>query len=108
MLRNLIDNAAIFAGLAASSEHPAKVWVSVRTAQGHVEVRVEDNGPGIEEKDLPHVFDRFFTTRGRESGSGLGLALAQAVVQAHQGSISVSSETGNGAKFTLTLPTACH
>jgi signal transduction histidine kinase len=108
VLRNLIDNAAIFAGLAASSEHPAKVWVSVRTAQGHVEVRVEDNGPGIEEKDLPHVFDRFFTTRGRESGSGLGLALAQAVVQAHQGSISVSSETGNGAKFTLTLPTACH
>jgi len=52
------------------------------------------------------VFERFFTTRGRERGSGLGLALVKAIVEAHQGRVRVASEPGTETTFTIELPTA--
>lgn len=69
---------------------------------------VADSGPGIAPQHLPHVFERFYradTSRSRVAGgAGLGLAIAKAIVDAHHGSITVQSEPGRGATFTVRLP----
>jgi two-component system sensor histidine kinase MprB len=68
-------------------------------------VRVRDHGTGIDEADLPHVFDRFFrgaNTRGQQ-GSGLGLAIVRQVAQQHGGSVSASNAVDGGAIFSIHL-----
>jgi signal transduction histidine kinase len=71
---------------------------------------VTDTGIGIAEAELPNIFERFYRTdkaRSRESGgAGLGLAIAKWIVEAHRGSISVSSTAGSGSSFILRLPMA--
>jgi two-component system, OmpR family, sensor kinase len=73
-------------------------------------IRVEDSGPGIARRDLPHVFERFY--RGEQArdraagGSGLGLAIVKSIVEAHQGTVEAESEPGRGATFTAWLPLA--
>ena len=77
-------------------------------AAGTVDVDVADNGKGIAEKDLPHLFERFYrsdVSRSRASGgSGLGLSIVKGLVEAHGGTISVSSVEGEGTVFTVSLP----
>jgi signal transduction histidine kinase len=69
---------------------------------------IEDNGIGIAEADLPHIFDRFYrahSDRSRKTGgTGLGLAIAIAIAKSHQGSIQVESKLGKGSIFTISLP----
>jgi len=73
-----------------------------------VQLSVQDNGPGISEVHLPHVFDRFYrsdSSRTRKyGGSGLGLAITKSIVDAHGGSISVASKEGEGSTFNVWLP----
>jgi signal transduction histidine kinase len=69
-------------------------------------VVVQDDGEGIDERDLTHVFDPFFTTKGVGEGTGLGLSVSYGIVQDHAGSIEVSSTKGKGACFTVLLPLA--
>jgi signal transduction histidine kinase len=69
-------------------------------------VTVQDDGEGIDERDLAHVFDPFFTTKGVGEGTGLGLSVSYGIVQDHAGSIEVSSIKGEGASFTVLLPLA--
>jgi heavy metal sensor kinase len=94
---------------------PAGSTVRIRVSQqnGDGVVEVCDAGPGIPEAALPHLFDRFFRvdrarTRlaDRGQGLGLGLAITQAVVQAHGGEVRVENLSGAGAKFTISLPVA--
>jgi signal transduction histidine kinase len=66
-----------------------------------VEIRVSDNGPGIEPEDLSHVFTPFFSRFG---GSGLGLPVARQLLHQHGGSLSVESSPGKGATFIVQLP----
>jgi len=79
-------------------------------ADEHVEITVSDDGPGIPEAFLPHVFDRFRqadpSRRRRHGGLGLGLAIAQKIVELHDGTIRAANKPGGGAVFAVTLPTA--
>ncbi len=66
-------------------------------------ITIQDNGPGIPPENLKKIFDIFFTTKGHK-GTGLGLAVVKKIVTEHRGTIDVSSEPGQGAAFTITLP----
>ena len=71
-------------------------------------LQIKDNGMGIEKEQLPFIFDRFYmvdTSRNREiGGQGIGLSIVKGVIEAHQGNITVESQLGIGATFTITLP----
>ena len=69
-----------------------------------VKIEFADTGCGIAEENLFHIFEPFFTTKQKEKGTGLGLAVSYQIVQEHKGSISLSSEAGKGAVFTIILP----
>ena len=68
----------------------------------HLVLSVTDTGQGIAPENLNHIFDPYFTTKGQ--GTGLGLATVHKIMEAHGGSISVTSEPGQGAVFRLLLP----
>lgn len=98
----LLDNAVKYAG-----EEKA-VDVTLDEFQGRLRLRVHNTGPAIPAQRLPHLFERFYRSdeaRDRERGGyGLGLAIAQSIVQGHGGKISVESREGEGTTFTVTLP----
>ena len=104
LLLVLLDNALKF------TPPPGRVELRVASApKGHeVVVEVEDTGIGISEEDLPKVFDRFYQAdRSRSSGgAGLGLSIAQWIVDAHRGRIEVRSSPGQGALFRIFIPAA--
>jgi signal transduction histidine kinase len=87
-----------------------RVQLYVASAEGHVEIRIIDNGRGIDQSDLPHIWDRFYradTSRarnGKGDGVGLGLAITRGIVEAHGGSVTAESQPGSGSTFTLRLP----
>lgn len=84
------------------------IEVSVQAKNGQVVGSIRDNGAGIAEEHVAHVFDRFYrsdTSRTRkQGGAGLGLAISQSLIEAHEGTISVESKLGVGSTFTFTLP----
>jgi signal transduction histidine kinase len=79
-----------------------EVKVEVTHVNGTASVSVTDNGPGIRPEHLPNIFRPFYTTKGK--GTGLGLSLAKRIVEDHGGQIGVTSETGRGTRFEVTLP----
>jgi signal transduction histidine kinase len=86
------------------------VWLSVVRCEDSLRVEVRDDGPGIPPDKLARVFDRFYRTdeaRARvDGGTGLGLPIARAIVEAHAGSISAANAGKGGAVFSVRLPTA--
>jgi signal transduction histidine kinase len=72
-------------------------------AQPCIELEVEDTGCGIPPEALDHVFEPFYTTKGRR-GTGLGLAVSWGIVEAHGGTIELVSRPGAGTRFTVRLP----
>ena len=101
-IENLIDNAIKY------SLSGTKIAVSCASTDHHVCVEVRDQGVGIANDELPHIFDKFY--RGRRGdmsnvhGTGLGLALVKATVEAHGGEVEVTSEPGLGSCFRMRLP----
>ncbi|HEY8516514.1 MAG TPA: ATP-binding protein [Candidatus Binatia bacterium] len=81
-----------------------EVALEARATDGVVEIGVADSGPGIPEDLRARVFEPFFTTR--DKGTGLGLAVARQIVEAHQGRIEVGERPGGGARFCISLPLA--
>lgn len=73
-----------------------------------VEITVKDEGPGIRDKDLPHIFEPFYTTRQAAGGSGLGLATVLGTAEQHGGTVKVSTQLGQGSAFTIRLPAVKH
>jgi len=104
VLTNLIDNAVKYCG---PGTH---VWVSVTLSTETVTVSVADDGPGIDERHLPRVFERFYRVdagRSREvGGTGLGLSIVKHLVEAMGGSVSVESRLNQGTTFSFTLKRA--
>jgi two-component system sensor histidine kinase HydH len=66
-----------------------------------VQITISDTGKGIEEEDLPHIFDPYFTTKS--SGTGLGLAIVHKIIESHGGKIRVNSQTGIGTEVIIWL-----
>ena len=102
VLVNLITNAYKHAG------PDAEVTVTVRHNLDRVVIDVADNGCGMEPKDAEHIFERFYradSSRNRATGgSGLGLAITKSLVEAHGGTVSVTTAPGEGSTFTISIP----
>ncbi len=97
-LLNLFENAL------AAMERGGRLAIHVRTEDGAGVVSVADTGKGMSAEVQRLAFEPFFTTRATEGGTGLGLALAQEIVQRYRGTISLESVEGAGTTFTLTFP----
>jgi two-component system NtrC family sensor kinase len=69
-----------------------------------IKMEISDNGIGIPEDDLPHIFEPFFSTKHDTSGIGLGLAIVHGIVKSHNGKIEVKSELGKGTTISIILP----
>lgn len=82
----------------------AVIVASTRASEGGLEMRVEDNGPGVPEAVRDRIFDPFFTTRPPNEGTGLGLAIAHDIVSEHGGSLELESPETGGACFAVRLP----
>ena len=99
---NVIDNAIKY------TPKDKTITISLHKKKGKAIIEVMDTGSGIPQKELTHIFERFY--RGSKStktlGSGLGLAITQGIVKAHMGDIEVSSEVGKGTTVVITLPLA--
>ncbi len=104
VLFNLLDNAVRFTPPGGS------VTVSAHRHNGSIDVHVADTGPGIAAEHLPRLFERFYRVdparSARDGGTGIGLAIARSVVEAHGGQIRAESEQGKGSVFTFELPVA--
>lgn len=102
VLENLLDNALKY------TPKGSQIDVSATMREGKVEVCVHDNGPGIPEADLPHIFERFYRVdkgRSREKGgTGLGLSIVKHIIQLHGGQVRVESKLGQGTSFYFSLP----
>jgi signal transduction histidine kinase/ActR/RegA family two-component response regulator len=83
-----------------------EVAVRVLEAGEHVALVVEDNGPGVPDSAIPHIFKPFYTTKERGAGTGLGLKICADVVSGHGGHIEVHQRSGGGASFRVLLPRA--
>ena len=101
VLLNLISNAIRYTP--RGGELNVGFTESASGMEKNAVVFVEDNGPGIESADLPHVFERFFKSSD-SGGMGLGLSIAKYLVEAHGGKIWAESEVGKGTKISFTLP----
>jgi len=97
VLLNLLLNAA------DATEGRGRIRVEARRTPGEVELTVADDGPGIPAQSLPRLFDPFFTTKAPGQGTGLGLAVCHALMEAFGGSISAEPGEERGAVFRLTL-----
>ncbi|HTN33653.1 MAG TPA: HAMP domain-containing sensor histidine kinase, partial [Marinobacter sp.] len=78
------------------------VAVQIVSGQSELVIRVVDNGPGFEESEASHLMEAFYTTKSH--GTGLGLAVVQAVVKAHQGQFAIESREQGGAMATIRIP----
>lgn len=99
---NLLANAIKFTPAGGA------ITISTRSDGASATLEVVDNGPGIPEQDLPHVFERFWRGMNgdKASGSGIGLAVVAELVAVHHGTVTVGNAPGGGACFTVTIPAA--
>jgi len=101
VLRHLLENAASY------TPHGSRVTLSSKRSGDRLEFCVEDNGPGIDARDLPLIFEKFYRGKRAASahkGSGMGLAITRAILTAHGGGIEASSVPGGGARFHFWVP----
>lgn len=104
VLVNLLSNAVKY------TSNGGLITVRLTKDKEWINIHVKDTGDGISEEDLPYIFERFYRadkSRNRiTGGSGIGLAIVKAIVEAHNGRISVTSKIGEGSEFVISLPAA--
>ncbi|MGE7854050.1 sensor histidine kinase [Bacillus paramycoides] len=102
VMMNILNNA-----YRHSKEH-SQIKISITKKQTHIIFLIQDEGEGIPQEDLPHIFDRFYRVdkaRSRATGgTGLGLSIVKEIVELHGGNITVTSEVGHGSCFVISLP----
>lgn len=111
VLTNLLDNALRHTSSGKSITLAGEPLV--RNGKEYVQLKVQDEGQGIPQEDVPYIFERFYKAdkarkRGSSSGTGLGLAIVKSFVDLHHGQITVTSSLGEGTVFTLLLPVDAH
>lgn len=105
---NIIVNAAHALQEHYGESKQGKIVVSTRALEKQVEVRIQDNGPGIPAAVVQRIFDPFFTTKGVGKGTGQGLSIARrTIVDKHQGELLCETLVGQGTAFIILLPTQC-
>lgn len=106
VLSNLVENAAH-----VTAPETGRITITVRHHQGEIETTVSDNGTGIPSYALPHLFTKFYradTMTASHRGTGLGLYICKAIIEAHGGHIWAESNEGKGSSFSFRLPLAHH
>ncbi len=101
VLQHLIENAAKY------SAEGSPIFISAEVARGELVTSVADRGVGVDDFERMMIFDKFYRGQGqryRVQGTGMGLAIAKAIVEAHGGSIEVTSQPGQGSVFSFRLP----
>jgi two-component system phosphate regulon sensor histidine kinase PhoR len=102
MFSNFIKNAITY------GRENGWIEISAVKKKNMAEIKISDNGVGIEEEDLRHIFERFYRTNKthetEKQSVGLGLAIVKWIVEAHKGTIGVKSEKGKGTTFAISLP----
>jgi two-component system NtrC family sensor kinase len=88
----------------AVSENGEVIFRTLNPDEEHIRIEITDNGVGISEEDIPHIFEPFFSTKEKESGIGLGLAIVHGIVQSHKGKTDVKSIRGKETTISITLP----
>ena len=97
---NLLDNAIKF------TKNNGQIYLNLSIHNNQAIIQFKDNGVGIGESDLPHIFERFYrgSKTNKTLGSGLGLAITQSIIKAHHGEIKVESRVSHGSIFSIYLP----
>lgn len=98
-----LDNAVKY------SKKQKTIRMGSKRTDGHIRIEIADEGIGIDQKDIPHLFDRFYRadksrTKSDVNGYGLGLSIAKQIIEQHHGSVAVESSINHGTTFTITLP----
>ena len=103
-IRNILGNAVKYGGV----EENLEIEINLYNKEEDVYICIKDNGPGIEKDKLCHIFERFYRIDKERTkdlmSTGLGLAIAKEIVDAHNGEISVESELGLGSTFIIKIP----
>lgn len=105
VLTNILDNSRKYMW-ADELKKKGRIHLLLRETHSSIIIELQDNGSGIPEKDLPHIFDRFYrsdTSRGEIKGSGLGLAIAKQIVEGHNGRIWALSHPQEGASILISM-----
>lgn len=106
VILNLVRNAEQALLPVVQARRPVSAWIHLRTRHDDrsVIIEVEDNGPGVPQSEAAHIWDAFFTTKDEGEGTGLGLSVAQSIVVAHGGTITLEKTVAQGAEFVIRIP----
>jgi len=101
VIQHLLENAAKY------SEPGSPIYISAEVSGGRLVTSIADRGVGVDDMEKSMIFDKFYRGQGqryRVQGTGMGLAIAKAIVEAHGGTIDVTSQPGHGSVFSFSLP----
>jgi two-component system NtrC family sensor kinase len=93
--------AILMNAIEAITEKGEVVFKTFNPDEEHVRIEISDNGSGISDEDIAHIFEPFFSTKEKSNGIGLGLAIVHGIVQNHKGRIEVRSARGKGTTFSI-------
>jgi len=100
-LTNIILNAR---DAITKTKKSGNIYITLSKNNNSIDIEIRDEGSGIPKEIMPRIFDPFFTTKDVGKGLGLGLSICQAIVEKHEGTITVQSEVNKGSVFTVKIP----